>query len=97
MSKTLNLNSLRILNVFHSNNNVYIEQNFSEIRVKTGGSNTTLLKRLESLKSLGVLKENQLSKFPFTKKYSITSKGMNIHKQMLKTLPDDYILGDEGE
>lgn len=97
MSNTLNLNSLRILNVFYCGNNTYMNFNFSEIRQKIGGNNRTVLNQLESLKSIGALSEKQLKKFPFTKNYSITSKGMDIHKNMLKCLPDDYLLGDGGE
>lgn len=97
MSKALNLNSLRILNVFYCANNTYMGFNFSEIRNKVGGSNTTLINQLDSLKLIGALTEKQLKKFPFTKNYSITPYGMTIHKSMLRCLPDDYLLGDEGE
>lgn len=97
MRKTPNLNSLKVLNVFHSGNGVYSNFNFKEIRDKAGGSNTTVLKYLECLLKIKLIKESQLKKFPFTKKYSITKEGINLHKNMLKVLSVDYILGDEGE
>lgn len=97
MRKPVNLNSLRILNIFYCENNTYNSYNFTEIKEHFKGSNTTLLNLLKILKKIGAIKEKQLSKFPFTKDYSITKYGIKIHLNLLKILSEDYIPGDGGE
>ena len=55
---------------------------FNELIQVVGGSATTVSMRVRDLKKAGIIQEKKLNKFPYTRTFSFTSRGMLMAEKL---------------
>ena len=67
---------------------------FNELIQVVGGSATTVSMRVRNLKKAGLIKENKLKKFPYTRTFSFTPRGMVMAEKLCEL---EAVCGEKSE